>query len=108
MALGVAGDAHWEQETLHMAHGDVLLLYTDGVTEAHNPRGVLFGEERLLEALQASLDSPIVGEPTAEGLRDALMAEVRGFTAESGRSDDLTLMIVMRGPQADSTVPRIS
>jgi len=99
MAMGVTGDAHWEQETVQMDHGDVLLLYTDGVTEAHNPQGDLFGEARLLQAVQVNLDRLAQGGPSAQRLNDALISEVRSFSGHAGRSDDLTLMIVRRGSQ---------
>jgi serine phosphatase RsbU (regulator of sigma subunit) len=107
MALGVTGDARWEQKTVQMAHGDVLLLYTDGVTEAQNAQGVFFGEGRLLEVVQATLAISTLEDPSAQRLSDELMAEVRGFAADGARSDDLTLMIVIRGPEEHPAGPRI-
>jgi serine phosphatase RsbU (regulator of sigma subunit) len=97
MALGVTGDAHWEQETVHMDHGDVLLLYTDGATEAQDRHGALYGDARLLQALQRQLSRPTPEGPSAQQLSDALISDVRDFSADAGQPDDLTVMIIIRG-----------
>lgn len=88
--LGVVDEVapYLTDEALPMEEDDVLLLYTDGVTEAMNARRELFGEERLKEALQASarLDvAEIVGE---------VERRVRAFMAR--QRDDLTVVAVKR------------
>jgi serine phosphatase RsbU (regulator of sigma subunit) len=53
MALGVMEKYHWQQKLTQLAEGDVLLLYTDGFTEAQNQQGKFFGEERLANLLRS-------------------------------------------------------
>jgi serine phosphatase RsbU (regulator of sigma subunit) len=55
MPLGILEEASWEPQQIQLDPGDALLLYSDGITEAQNAAGELFGEARLLEAVQ--LDS---------------------------------------------------
>ena len=54
-ALGVFDDANLTDQETHLAPGDTLLLYTDGVTEARAPDGTFFGEERLASLLRSSV-----------------------------------------------------
>jgi phosphoserine phosphatase RsbU/P len=77
-------------KTLTMAPGDVLVLYTDGVTEARNAADEEYGEERL-KRLVASL----AGAPPQE-IVDACEADVTAFRAGVRRTDDLTIMAVRR------------
>jgi len=88
MPLGVMEDAIWEQATIRLASGDVLLLYTDGITDAQNQQGEFFGTDRLLEAAHASLDR------SASSIRDALTARVREFAGDAPQFDDITLLVV--------------
>jgi serine phosphatase RsbU (regulator of sigma subunit)/DNA-binding NarL/FixJ family response regulator len=88
MVLGVVEDATWQQETVRLAPGDVLVLYTDGVTDAEDERGSFFGQERLLEVAQANLGR------SAQDIQDAVMAGVHEFMGETPQFDDITLVIV--------------
>jgi phosphoserine phosphatase RsbU/P len=54
-ALGVFDNANLTDQEAHLAPGDTLLLYTDGVTEARAPDGTFFGEERLASLLRSSV-----------------------------------------------------
>ena len=69
--------------------GDLLTLYTDGVTEAFDGRDEEFGEERLLDALARHRDR------APESLLDALLQEVREFSPQE-QQDDLTLIVARR------------
>jgi len=73
--------------------GGTLVLYTDGVTEAENGRGGMFGEDRLLACLDATMNA------TAEQLVDAVFDEVRQFAAAAEPSDDITALVVRRLPR---------
>ncbi|UCC62804.1 MAG: SpoIIE family protein phosphatase [Anaerolineae bacterium] len=90
MALGVIQDMTWRQDTVQLAPGDLLLLYTDGITEAQDQKGEFFGETRLLEVAQANLGR------SAQGVQDALIAEVHEFVGRAPQFDDITLMAVVR------------
>ena len=75
--------------------GDVLVLYTDGVTEAMNASHDQFGQDRLETALRASEGA------SAEGVLDTIVKAIRSFTGDIPQSDDLTLFVVRRGlPEA--------
>ncbi len=90
MVLGVIEDAAWKQETVRLAHGDVLVLYTDGVTDAEDGHGSFFGQDRLLEIVQANLGR------SAQDIQDALLAGVHGFMGDAPQFDDITLVIAVR------------
>jgi serine phosphatase RsbU (regulator of sigma subunit) len=90
MALGAMPGVSWEQHAVHLARGDMLVLYTDGVTDAHNEGGAFFGQERLLDVLQANAGRP------AHEVRDSLLRVVQRFTGEASQFDDITLVIAVR------------
>jgi serine phosphatase RsbU (regulator of sigma subunit)/CheY-like chemotaxis protein len=90
MPLGIFEDATWEQATAHLAPSDVLVLYTDGITEAQDRQEAFFGAGRLLEVAQANLGR------SARDIQDALIAEVRAFAGDAPQFDDIALMVVAR------------
>jgi len=92
MPLGIHKETTWGQDTVQFAPGDVLVLYTDGLTEAQNVREEFFGEERLLKAAQANRRSA-----SAQDMQEALLAEVHEFVGHAPQFDDLTLVVVVRG-----------
>jgi serine phosphatase RsbU (regulator of sigma subunit) len=89
--LGILDGAAWQQKTVHLAPDDVLLLYTDGITEAQNADAEFFEEERLQEIALAN-----VGRPASE-IQDAVVSQVGAFVEDAPQSDDITLMVVVRG-----------
>ena len=88
--LGILEDRTWEREAVQLAPGDALVLYTDGITEAQNEQSMFYGEDRLLESARASLGCP------AEGIRDAIMADVHRFVGSAPQFDDIALAVVVR------------
>jgi len=88
MPLGVFDDAKFGQRQLDLKPGETLLVYTDGVTEAMNPKRELFGEERLKEALQGQ------ARLSPEKLSQRVVAEVTKFAAGAEPSDDITLLAI--------------
>jgi len=89
--LGIFEGETWEQGAVRLAPGDVLLLYTDGVTDAENGDGEFFGEERLLEVAKTNCR-----DNSAQGLQDAVLAAVHGYVGDAPQFDDITLMVVSR------------
>ena len=81
---------------MQLAPGDVLVLYTDGITEARNSEKALFEDQRLLEAVKASVASPSSQTPSAEGVRAAVLAAVHRFVGDAPQSDDITLSVIVR------------
>jgi hypothetical protein len=90
MALGAMPGISWEQRAVQLARGDILVLYTDGVTDAQNEGGSFFGQERLLEVVRAYAGRP------AQEVQDGLLRAVQQFTGEASQFDDITLMVIVR------------
>ncbi len=90
MALGVTSTETWEQADAQLGPGDVLVLYSDGVTDAENTEGEPFGHERLKASVTAN------PECSALELQDAVLTGVREFARGTVQFDDVTLMIVTR------------
>jgi sigma-B regulation protein RsbU (phosphoserine phosphatase) len=87
--LGVMKGLPYESGTVTLGPGDVLALFTDGVTEAMSPTEEEYGEPRLEAALRAHQSD------TAQGLLDAVLADIRTFTEHVPvLSDDLTMIVV--------------
>jgi sigma-B regulation protein RsbU (phosphoserine phosphatase) len=88
--LGILSRFPTEQKTLTLFPGDVVLFYTDGVTEAVNTQDEQFGDERLAEILCEHRTDP------ADAIADAIEAAVRKFTGDGMLFDDFTLVLVKR------------
>jgi phosphoserine phosphatase RsbU/P len=86
--VGVDERATYEVASIKLAVGDVLLLYTDGVTEAMNHDGELFTKARLLGCLERAPAA------SAADVADRVNRAVQQFTAGAPRSDDLTMVIL--------------
>jgi phosphoserine phosphatase RsbU/P len=92
IALGIITPIEIEQKVLHLAPGDLVLFYTDGVTDTLNAEGEDFGEERLSGLLAAHRAEPAA---TIAELIDSALGE---FASDSVQFDDLTLVLLKRDP----------
>ena len=88
--LGVLPHFKFEESTIDLEVGDLLVIFTDGFSEAINPAMEEFGEERLLEAARSLTNLP------AQELLDMLGEEVRKFCGSEPQFDDMTIMAVRR------------
>lgn len=88
--LGIDRDAEFCEETATLAAGSSLLLYTDGITEARNQAGLLFGQERLENWLRRALAQPC----TAVQLKSALLGEITAFQGHACPQDDQTFLVL--------------
>jgi serine phosphatase RsbU (regulator of sigma subunit) len=86
--LGVF-DRPYNEVTVSVEPGDVFVFYTDGVTEARDPGGVMYGPDRLRKAIHETKGG--AGE-----VGQAVLADVQRFAAGRPPSDDLTLVVVSR------------
>jgi sigma-B regulation protein RsbU (phosphoserine phosphatase) len=87
-ALGMMADMEYEQRQVALESGDILLLYTDGIVEAMNGKGELYGQERLKSSLAATT------EFSAQGILDSILHDLRQFTKGEEQSDDITAVVI--------------
>jgi serine phosphatase RsbU (regulator of sigma subunit) len=90
MALGAVDLETWQAGRVELRSGQRLILYTDGITDAQEPSGALFGRTRLEQAAMGSLGQP------AEVVRDSILESVQRFTAGAPQADDMALMVLVR------------
>ncbi len=95
LVLGFLPDQNYTQQTVKIKQGEVVVLFTDGITEAAGPSSEkisenLFGEERLIEVVRASLT-----ESAAE-IQAAILQAISDHTASVPQYDDITLVIIKR------------
>jgi serine phosphatase RsbU (regulator of sigma subunit) len=95
-ALGLLDGMSWGRESVRLAAGDLLVLYTDGVTEAHDERDELFGDKRLVASVRACLDVANPQEITAQQVQDAILGDVLRFAGSAPQSDDIALAVLVR------------
>ncbi|MDT8357606.1 MAG: SpoIIE family protein phosphatase [Methanomicrobiaceae archaeon] len=88
IALGALEGAEYDEKTVSLKSGDIIVLYTDGITEAMNDREELFGEERLRSILLKNRGLP------ADALAKVILDEIDLFSSGEPQSDDITLLIV--------------
>ncbi len=94
LPLGIMANADFREGRTRLHPGDVLVIYSDGVTEAVNPKGEEFGPTRLYEVVARNMDS------SAAGIRDRIEAELTKFCQGTPAADDITLVIVKREAEA--------
>ena len=89
LLLGIMGGVTYERGEMALKPGDVIAMFTDGVTEAMNPELEEYDDPRLEELLVK------VRDKSAQGILDAVLEDVEVFTRGAPQSDDIT-MIVMK------------
>jgi len=92
LLIGLQPDADYGSEQLVLEPGDVLLYYTDGVTEATGFSGQRFDEDRLMRALQSACRSGI----GAQGILDQLFARLDRFVGPDRHLEDDASMVVLK------------
>ena len=92
LVIGAFRNIQLTDYRLAMKPDDVLVLYTDGITEARNEAGEFFNEARLVD-LVSHLD-----DMCAQEIADAILKAVRDFVGERAQSDDFTLLVIKRQP----------
>ena len=91
LPLGILAAAKYESGSLVLQEGDWLAIYTDGVVEAMNQRDEEYGEQRLLQVLNAGAAS------TPDEMLRRLMSDVDGFVGQTPQHDDITCLLVKMG-----------
>src|SRR5918992_226567 len=90
LPLGIKPDAEYREGRTQLQRGDVLVIYSDGVTEAVSPTGEEFGPTRLYEVVYRNV------EASAAGIRDRIESSLTKFAQGTSAADDITLVIVKR------------
>lgn len=86
-AIGLMEEFNLQSRSVQLERQDILLLYTDGVTEAINPQSQEYGRERLAEAIQQNEDLP------ADALIRKILEAVNSFVEQRTLGDDATLVV---------------
>jgi len=94
LPLGIMADADFREGRTKLQPGDVLVIYSDGVSESVNPSGEEFGPTRLYETVARNLDA------SAAGIRDRIESALTKFCEGTPAADDITLVIVKRLAEA--------
>ncbi|WP_420628999.1 PP2C family protein-serine/threonine phosphatase [Candidatus Leptofilum sp.] len=88
--IGILEEPAWTQGSIQMEPGDLLLMYTDGVTEAEDEDADFFGEARLQAVTEANLGRSV------EIIESKVVTAVLDFVGEAPQFDDITLMLLAR------------
>jgi serine phosphatase RsbU (regulator of sigma subunit) len=88
--VGILGEATYEEECLRLDPGDVLVIFSDGISESTNEQGEEFGVARLVEIVRRHR------ELRAASLRDRIEEELSLFIGKARPADDMTLLILKR------------
>lgn len=98
--IGIFGYQGESPRTIPLHPGDMLMLYTDGITEAQSPNGELFGLNRLIYILESKADE------SPETVREYIQSEITNFRKNAPGGDDATLLIVKILPHSEVVTPR--
>lgn len=90
LALGILADSRYEERPVALREGDILVLYTDGISEAESETGEQFGDERLERVVRRHVNE------SAAGILGHIVDAVREWAGERGPTDDLTLLVVRK------------
>lgn len=88
--LGVLEEVNWNSMQVTIEHGDTLVLYTDGITDAANAGEQFFSTERLLETVRKQAEKP------AQETLDRVLSDVHTWVGDAQQFDDITLMVITR------------
>jgi sigma-B regulation protein RsbU (phosphoserine phosphatase) len=86
--LGMFDFASYQARTFHLCKGDILVVYSDGLTDAQNRQEEMFGEERLLKLIQQEAPSG------SHALEQKLLNAIEEFTQSMPQTDDITFVVV--------------
>jgi serine phosphatase RsbU (regulator of sigma subunit) len=91
MVLGLFEQSTFEEETVQLEPGDIIIAFSDGVTEAVNAEGVEYMDDRLLASIARHMPAAAGAAPS---FLEHLLADVRTFCAGEDPHDDITLLMV--------------
>jgi serine phosphatase RsbU (regulator of sigma subunit) len=86
--MGMFAFASYESRALHLEKGDILVVYSDGLTDAVNPQEEMFGEKRLLEIIRRQ------GPSGSQAVERGFLQAIEDFTQGMPQTDDITFVVV--------------
>ncbi len=89
LPLGVQEETQYQERSIRLRTGDCVILYTDGITEAMNPNGEMFGLDRFFDLLK-TLDAGL----SSKGVLDTLFGRVREYAGDAAQYDDMTVVVL--------------
>jgi sigma-B regulation protein RsbU (phosphoserine phosphatase) len=90
LVLGVSNDFPFEEETITFGNDALLVIFSDGISEASNPDDEQFGDERVLDLIRANRHEP------SSVIINKIVDAVREHTGDAPQMDDITLIVVKR------------
>ena len=90
LVLGCSEDVVYEERSVRLTAGDMLVVYSDGINESMNLYREQFGDQRLIEALRAH------GSRSSAGIISAVVESVRKHAGRAPQTDDLTIVVIRR------------
>jgi sigma-B regulation protein RsbU (phosphoserine phosphatase) len=88
--VGAFEEEVYVEKTLQLEHGDTLVMFTDGVTEAMDSTNRLFGTDRLNNILSG------VADKSSQEIVEAIKAGITDFVEDAEQNDDITLLVLKR------------
>jgi sigma-B regulation protein RsbU (phosphoserine phosphatase) len=88
VVLSILESFPYEEESVQLEEGDVLVMYSDGVAEAVNDRDELFGDDRLIEVVRAHRNG------TAAEIIDTIVGAVTSHAGAVAQADDITVVVM--------------
>ncbi|MFC2171435.1 two-component regulator propeller domain-containing protein [Acidobacteriota bacterium] len=88
--LGAVADTVYQEKTVQLSPGNVVVFYSDGISEAHNPAGELYGDATLVKLLLKT-DSTAL---PASKIKKTIIADVQRFAGSAEQNDDMTIVVV--------------
>ena len=101
LILGIKRGVHFEEKQAQLQPGDVLLLYTDGITEAENQEGGFFGEARLIDLFSEHHQLP------PRQIIEILLEQVRDFSGVQHFNDDVSLVVMRMETDGDAALEQV-
>lgn len=93
IVLGALENCGYKSQTVTIAEDDVVVMFTDGVTESVNSTGELFGEKRLIDVIQKNVHL------SAHEILEQILAGVNAFSGDMPQADDITLLVIKGMPR---------
>jgi sigma-B regulation protein RsbU (phosphoserine phosphatase) len=88
LALGVMEDANFKETTRDISAAQIIVIATDGIWEARNPNGEMYGKDRLQEIIRQKAAA------TAKEIQSTIFESIRRFQKNARLEDDMTLVVI--------------